>query len=504
VLSDSPNQSEYDVTPEAAPHFQMGELWALLHSRGFVLGEQGPRQLTVAPNGRAMVMSALTLEKGIALEPARMAADVLAGLRASSPDVSQALLAGYVRMGYEWVDHQCPGFTDALQDVLQCPTAERPRPRGSVDVAALLHALGATLAVTDDRVKLLAQGAEPLAAIWQERPREAFEFLVALLVVGVDCSAIYTRDAPHAERAHPLHAFVLPGGSGLELQQLASLAPGVELPLGLLGVMRRTYREPYDLNDILFWVRKVLLEFPDEHAQRFGDTLTQVALHCAKLADAVGPGSQGSSQAHAQMAVIFAEYTARGTRSDEVRLVSLTHALHGYSWYPKPYERWRVTQVELGLWNSWLQTYRAFALRSFEATKSSGGGALRSAALRGLYAARRALPMSYRLATCPDPELAVLGLPLLRVFLKSHAILISELWALSKHECEANEQTGWRGFFEGISGAQLALEMAWSSEFLAEAAQKDFSFEVARRRLQAGLAFLAGPDELDPAPPSRA
>lgn len=291
------------------------------------------------------------------------------------------------------------------------------------------------------------------------------------------------------------------------MQALGSLAPpGLELPFGLVTVLRDSpATEPYQLNDILFWVRKVLLEFPDEQAQRFGDILIQVSLYCAALLDRGGPSSRPSAHGFAQQAIIFLEYTARGTESDEARLSSLTHALYGLSWYPKPFERWRVTQYALGTWNSWLQTYRSLSARSFAEASRMQTGALRSAALRGIYTARRALPMGYLMAASPDPELAIFGLTMLRGFVKSHAILLSALSEFAADEQRAIGASGWLPFFEdGSRTAQLASELAWSAGFLSVAAQKDFFIDAAREQLRAGASFIAGPEELDPAPPSRA
>lgn len=109
------------------------------------------------------------------------------------------------------------------------------------------------------------------------------------------------------------------------------------------------------------------------------------------------------------------------------------------------------------------------------------------------------------MATSRDPELAIYGLTMLRLFVKSHGLLLAALFDLATEERAAQGASGWLPFFEdGSSGTLLAAELAWSARFLSAAAEKDFFIDVARHHLQAGAPFIAGPDELDEAPPSRA
>jgi hypothetical protein len=497
--------SEYRVAAGVAPSFQLGELWAAMHARGVLLGHVGARQLAVGSDGRAGIARALSVQMDVALEPERMASDLTLTLRGESPDLAHALLAGYVRVGYEWADHRQPGFTDAVLDLLQYPTANRPV-RSMLEGLTLPHALGADLRAVEGHAALVPRRDAEAPRAWWQAPVAAFEFLVALMVAGVDCSRIYARDARLSTDAHPLHRWLLSGSSRSDPVEPPPCPPGSELSFALITVLRNSpATEPYQLNDILFWVRKVLVEFPDEQAQRFGDLLIRVSLHCAALFDRVDPSVQPSSYIFAQQAIIFLEYTARGSELDEARLSSLTHALYGLSWYPKPFQSWRATQYQIAMWNSWLQTYRSLAGRSFAEANRTKTGPLRSAALRGLYTARRALPLGYRMATSRDPELAIVGLTMLRGFVKSHAHLLSALWEFAADERRATGASGWLPLFEdGSNGTQLASELAWSAGFLSAAAEKDFFIETARQHLQAGAPFIAGPDELDPAPPSRA
>src|SRR5687768_17623100 len=187
-----------------------------------------------------------------------------------------------------------------------------------MDVSAWAQVLGADLRVVEGRAALVPTNGRETASIWAHSPATAFEVVVALIVAGVDCTGIYAHEGRVPKDAHPLYRCLSSGRTRLPLER-SSCPPGFELPFALLTVLRNSsVSEPCQLNDILFWVRKALLEFADQPAQRFGDILIQVSLHCAALLDHAGPSCQPGSHAFAQQAVIFLEYTARGDALDEV------------------------------------------------------------------------------------------------------------------------------------------------------------------------------------------
>ena len=123
---------------------------------------------------------------------------------------------------------------------------------------------------------------------------------------------------------------------------------------------------------------------------------------------------------------------------------------------------------------------------------------LRSAALRGLCAARHTLRLTYACALSREPEVAVVGLAFLRLTVKNYAHLLGALAASASREFSTTGQSGWIFFFnQGPNPAQLAREMAWISAFYAAAANEGFSLDAARPFMRQGADFFADASRLE-------
>src|SRR6186713_3161423 len=144
--------SEYDVAPQSAPLFSVGERWARLHSDGLSRLD-GAEQLVLDELGELPATGDATLPSP-ELNTDWAVADILSGLRDHNPADQQAILAGYTRVGYEFLDTIRPGFTDDVLDRLGV-SSSRPTPlEWPLDIPALLTGLGVELQVRDEGVRL--------------------------------------------------------------------------------------------------------------------------------------------------------------------------------------------------------------------------------------------------------------------------------------------------------------------------------------------------------------
>jgi tetratricopeptide (TPR) repeat protein len=472
--------SEYDIPPVAAPWFAVGELWALLHLNGFHL-EGLPRDaIKVSRAGTATVDREARLVVGLPFDPESAAVDLVAALGRDRPVTSRALLAGYARAGYERLDVREPGFTDALLDRLGVP---EPRPRATVlplDVPTLLRALGADLSLVDGQPTLLVAG--PRSEIWNQTPAESFLLLLSLLVTGVDCRALFQRDATWSG-APPLYRLLWPRAPSVDVVDLARRYPDLALALALAAKVReQVASEPIAFKSMFGVVKQTLLTGPPEPVRRLGDALIDAALRCAELTT-----DMGRSEALAQVGTICLQWSCRGERADEARLVKLSKTLNGRPWFPEPFAPWGAAP-HLGTWNSLLLTLRDLGVKSLQRQfNKATPAALRSAAWRGLTIARRLLPLVYKSAFSADVDAVAASLPMLRGIVRSYAQIAVVLRRSASYENGALGPSGWYALLDG--NAQLAGEEHWILAFAAATEEEDFSPETARPFIQSGACF---------------
>jgi len=176
---------------------------------------------------------------------------------------------------------------------------------------------------------------------------------------------------------------------------------------------------------------------------------------------------------------MFAEATAAANAGDSAKARALLESV--------------VALLEPeGVWNSLLLTYRELAAHSLARQEQGQAGMLRSAALRGLYAARHVLRLSYAAAASREPEVAAPGLAFLRVTVKNYARLLGALGGSAAHEYKAIGRSAWIFSFEsGPNPGYLAREFAWIVKFLEAAAGEGFSLDAARSFMRQGLEFVA-------------
>ncbi|MES1184068.1 MAG: hypothetical protein ABUL60_09635 [Myxococcales bacterium] len=487
--------SEYDVSPGSAPLFLVGELWAALHGRSLQLRSLKRDDFRISPAGVAYLAPQAKPAPIPSLEPAECAADLAGALRGYSADDAGALLAGYSRLSVELLERSRPGFSKAVLEHLRAPKPWPSLPLAPFGFGALMRGLGVELRVVGSVPTLVVTANRSLPSLWQEGEQAAFLFILALLVAGVDCRALFQRDCEpsRARSASPLYKLLWPNPEPLANPELERLTErGAEIQLAMaLALSLRTQRlpEPFVFNDVLFWVRKVLVVDADQ-ATLLGDALSHVARHCASLVAAEG-GAPCEAESYLQNAIILLEYTTRGQPSDEGRLIALTRCLYDLPGYPRPLEHC-PTSLHFGVWNSLLLTYRALAKNSALYRTQRLTGLLRSTMTRGLHAARRQLRLTYEASTSRDPEQALGGHALLRVTVKNYALLLASLWESAEDEFQATGASGWRPFFGTPQNpGHLALEAHWIGTFFEAAAAVDgFSLDVSRAFMNAGAPFV--------------
>jgi hypothetical protein len=481
---------EYDVAPGSAPLFLVGEAWAELHLRNLELTGLRRGELGVGADGMVAPLPEGRVLPSIAVDPVVAASDLVGALRVYSPPDAHAILAGYARSAYERADHRAPGFTDAVLDHLGV-VEPRPRPhRLPLDIQRLLHALGAELVVAGPEVSvrtIRAEGPDP----WAGEPSAAFLVVLGLLVVGVDCRALFARDMAAGDASeHPLlYRLLWPDsrvGTDVELavDRVHEAAGGIELAVALGQVLRNSrLQEPFDFNHAIYWVRRILMNTELPQSLELGDALMEAAWYCARLIVRSG-GTATDAESYLQKAIICLEYIARGTEADESRFVRVGHELHGLSWTPSRFESPRDA-VHLGILNSLLLTTRAIAERSLAAQEAGRPGTLRSAAHRGLRLARRTLLDAFAAASSGDPEVAAPMFSLLRLTIKNYALHLGTLWQMATVEKQATGSSAWLTLFGSASSPSLlARELTWIADGYRTASQEGYSLDAARRLLR--------------------
>jgi hypothetical protein len=438
-------------------------------------------------------------------EPEVLARDLVQALGLYSPADARAILAGYARAGYEMLDHRSVGVTDAVLDHLRI-ARWRPRPQEpAFDVPRVLRALGVKLELAQSRdivaLPIRAEGANP----WMEQPHAAFQVVLALLVAGVGCSALFARDSAAFRQGSrfELYRMLCPDhriGSdpAAAVARIQEDARGIELAVGLGQVLRNSQlAEPFDFNQVLFWARQVLVTDGSEQPGLLADVLIDVAWRCAHLV-AEATGDARNAESYAQKAVIFLEYVARGGEDDETRLVRLWHELRALEWTAGTFDS-PSDVSRLGIMNSLLLTHRELAERAVAAQTTGRAGTLRSAALRGVQLARRALRFAYAASGSRDPDVAASAFMLLRLTIKNYARLLVSLHHMAQVEQQATRASAWLSFFDfGPSPSLLARELSWIAHGLEAAAQDGYSLDNARTLIRA---CPLGPSEPVPARP---
>jgi hypothetical protein len=148
-----------------------------------------------------------------------------------------------------------------------------------------------------------------------------------------------------------------------------------------------------------------------------------------------------------------------------------------------------------------LLTYRELAQKSVARQEAGEAGVLRSAALRGVHAARQLLRLSYAAASSRDAESAAVALPLLRLTVKNYATLLLTLWRTADNEAKSGADSAWLSFFvPGQNDAYLAHETSWISRFFEAAAREGFSLDTARSFMREGAVFYAEANSFHAAP----
>jgi len=485
--------TEYDVAPGSAPLFLVGELWAKLHAKSIPLRPLSPADFRISPAGVAGLAPSTRLTSVGGFEPEEAAADLALALGGYSSRDAEALLAGYARGGMELIDRGRPGFTKALLEELLAP---KPWPEPSappLSFAQILRALAIELRVIGNQPTLAVTGPSSSPLLWQHGLREAFLTILALLVAGVDCRALFERDTdPSRSTSAPdLYKLLWPRSGSVEQADLGGLiarTPEIELAIVLAETLRsERIAEPIVFDDVLSWVRKVLVV--DAHQARLlGDVMGHIARQCASLVAA--NGALVDAQSYLQKAIILLEYTGHGHPSDERRLIALTSSLYDFPGYPKPFDCYSAS-LHLGVWNSLLLTYRELARKSLDYRTRGLTGLLRSPMIRGLCLARHQLRRAYETSTSRNPELSLAGHAFLRVTVKSYAALLVTLRESAEEEFKVTGESGWLSFF-GTPQApgRLAQEAHWISRFLEAADRDGFSLDVSRAFMHQGGRFL--------------
>lgn len=501
--------SEYEVRAEVAPLFGVGEAFAALHALGRRVCALEPGDVGVGANGLVRLAPSARLPVGVDLDAEAAALDLLAAFERYPRGHACALLAGYVRGAYEMLDGTRPGYTAALLDRLEIPEP-RPGPAlPSVDVPGILEALGVELAASRTGVELRVVRHKVEPSLWHFAAYDAFQVILAMLVVGADCRPLFERDRPRLEHLPELYRVLFPPGLPArdwerDPARLAALAPGLEMAAGLARVLRnQQLPEPFDFNYVIFWLRKILQEGVEAQAVALGDIVLDVSQRCARVT--AGGGSEFAAQmAYVQHGIIALEYVARGRRTDEGRLIACAQSLYGLPGYPRPFEPWGDS-VAVQILNSWLITLRELVAKSAAARGRGRSGMLRSAAVKSLPVARHTLLRIFELASSREPDAATHGLALLRVTVKNHATLLATLFRSAKDEQKSGQRSAWLEYFtQGPTGGLLAAEFGWIARFLEAAAQEGFSLDAARPFIHEGRPFLAVENTFSALPPSGA
>lgn len=504
--------SEYDLAPASAPLFLLGELLATMHSKGVRYGNFRPGHLDLHADGSAWVVRATHVTVDQPITPELVVADFTVPFETYSREDFRAIVAGYARAGYEVLDHERPGFTDALLDLLGAPSV-RPRPRpATLDISSSLQALGLKLTVLQKWPGLSRVERPGPTNLWYERPVDAFLLLLSLLILEVDCEAAFAGGGPPPASD--------PGSILYQvlqfLQGRAQLSPASlqQLPEGSVPVVRlalqlaRTtvfYKKEAGAANVfgtaLPLLRAALCERPDSSLERLADMFIEVGFFCARWLDQAIEDPT-TSKSCAQKSIILLQYLPKGALVDEMRLAGATHALNGCSWYRnREATPEQILSVgELGIANSLLLTYRDYFQVLSDKEEGRPRGTLWSAALRGVHIARSTVRQAHAaLEATTDPETGAMLMRLLQVSIKSYAIIMMGMKLTAAEEEMRGEWSGW-GYFFGKIGDEpthLEAELQWITEFRNASVKDDFSVGILNDFVRRGACFLperASPD----------
>jgi len=110
-----------------------------LHERAIQLRTLGPADIRISAAGLPCLATGAKLVSVGRFEPERAALDLAQALAPFPPDDARALLAGYARVGFELLDRERLGFTEAVLEVIRAPSPwPRPHPAPH-DLAKLLE-----------------------------------------------------------------------------------------------------------------------------------------------------------------------------------------------------------------------------------------------------------------------------------------------------------------------------------------------------------------------------
>jgi hypothetical protein len=313
--------------------------------------------------------------------------------------------------------------------------------------------------------------------------------------VGIDCRALWERDAnvswPAFELLRPQRGEAVVPEVGRE-RWTAVAPPGLEVVAALAEWLRLLpHAEPFNFADVMPGIREVLTKAPDSQSVDFGDVLIDVALFCAQFLERRADLALAS---FLQKAAILLEYTARGQPRDELRLLVVMRALHAMPHAcPAPLEAWPAEYGPwLWQWNSLLLALRELAIKSVLAQERGQVGVLRSAARRGVCAARHVLRVSYASAHSRDPDVAVSGVNLFRMTIKNYGFLLQAFLDSVRLEYESTGGSAWLPWLDSSSGPpHLVRELDWIVSLFDVASEEGFSLDAARPLMRAGAEFYA-------------
>ena len=119
-------------------------------------------------------------------------------------------------------------------------------------------------------------------------------------------------------------------------------------------------------------------------------------------------------------------------------------------------------------------------------------GVLRSAARRGVCAARHVLRVSYASAHSRDPDVAVSGVNLFRMTIKNYGFLLQAFLDSVRLEYESTGGSAWLPWLDSSSGPpHLVRELDWIVSLFDVASEEGFSLDAARPLMRAGAEFYA-------------
>jgi hypothetical protein len=485
--------SEYDLSPSSAPNWLIGELLAVMHAGRIRYRELRPGHIVLMDDGCAVIARGGGSEFSQPLDPIAMAADFLVPSQTYDTEDFRAILSGYARAGYEFLDALLPGFTDALLDHVGAPQERPRRGAGSFDWEQVVAGLGVSLRATKAGVQLHSQEPPTARNAWNESPTEVVLAIAACRILELDPACLLQGRAAEAARGQ--------GATLLRLLQSDwnAFDPG-ERVLSELQHERSTTRMALAIaacartdpaNTFAFALR-ALEGTAEDDAAPLADVVLALASRCALLAETAGCEAY-KSRYYVQRAAIVLQYFTKGQRADEGRSCQLMHTLHRCGFFPPVAEMrisWPRTATDIALAQSLLLACRETFQHALTRCSEAGLGFPWSAAIRGLGLARRTLWRMYDGASAREEGMAEM-LQLAPSVIKSYAYLLGDMFKASSEELAARGESGWAVFFaEGNDGpAHMTQELRWICDFLELAAKGPLSLDAARHFMALGGRF---------------